>query len=168
MYPVLHSERYNRASRSDLPPKIHRQQQQQQLKQKNKKKREEGKSQRFLFLSLFPHLLSVYRRKEKEKKKVLPCLHRVQPRDEREKKESYMYTSRDVHSAQPEKFLQLFLFCFFGRVYYVIGEKECAEEEEEKIDTKEQKIEQKIGNTTTQARGMILIYGKPPQGRYIF
>lgn len=41
-----------------------------------------------------------------------------------------------VHS-QKSFFNSFYFILFFGRVYYVIGEKECAEEEEEKIDTKE-------------------------------
>jgi hypothetical protein len=48
-------------------------------------------------------------------------------------------------------------------VYAVIGEKECAEEEEEKNRYK--RIEDRIEDrqyTLYTARGMILIYGKPP------
>jgi hypothetical protein len=54
-------------------------------------------------------------------------------------------------------------FYFVLGVYAVIGEKECAEEEEEKNRYK--RIEDRIEDrqyTLYTARGMILIYGKPP------
>jgi hypothetical protein len=51
----------------------------------------------------------------------------------REKRKKVIRTSRDVHSQK--SFFNSFYFVL--GVYAVIGEKECAEEEEEKIDTKE-------------------------------
>jgi hypothetical protein len=60
----------------------------------------------------FFHVCIVYSLEMREKRKKVICIHQE------------MCTARKVSST-------LFLFCFLG-VYAVIGEKECAEEEEEK------------------------------------
>jgi hypothetical protein len=70
-------------------------------------------------------------RRKRRKKFFHVCI--VYSLEMREKRKKVIRTSRDVHSQK--SFFNSFYFVL--GVYYVIGEKECAEEEEEKIDTKE-------------------------------